>query len=279
MDKATWNEIIENDYQIPEDKDLDTLTTELIDYLQSTNAELRDEIAYNVLARWIISHQYYSDSQLIQLVEKLIPNLNQSLGNHDDDTVFGRSYSVLVLSLLAYQNDRSDFMPESLAHSLLDEARSYLITERDHRAYVEGKGWANACSHTCDLLKFLSRNPAIRTEDAKRILDTVAEKVMMQTSYIFHHDEDERLAQVVMGILDLSLLTTLELEDWLRHFHDWHASHKLRDEYNLIYHATYQNIKNFLRSLYLQMQLADSIPVDAADFEPELLRVIGEFSL
>lgn len=279
MDKADWQQIIDDEYRISEGHDIDQLTDELLSYLDSPDTELRETIAYSVFARWIISHQYYSDQQLMNLLNSLIPKLSQSLGNHDDDTVFGRSYAASILSLLAYQEDRSSFMTQAMIHSLLDEARNYLIGERDHRAYIEGKGWANACSHTAELLKFLARNPVIQPEDAKRILDTVADKVVMQTTYIYQHDEDERLAQVVMTILDLSLLTAYEIIEWLKHFKDWNATHTLQDDYNPIYHATYQNIKNFLRSLYIQMQLADSITVDAADFEPELRNTIADFSL
>lgn len=279
MDKVSWHKIIDNNYQLDNTDALDSMTDELINYLDSADAELRDTIAYSVLARWIITHQYYSDEQLTSLVERLIPKLSESLGNHDDDTIFGRSYAVLVLSLLAYQDDRSSFMSESLIRTLLDEARNYLIAERDNRAYIDGKGWANACSNTADLLKFLARNPVIEAEDAKRIIDTIAEKIVMQTSSIFNHDEEERLAQVIMAILDLSVLTTYELEDWLKHFRDWKLSHALDGDYNPSHHATYQNIKNFLRSLYIQMQLVDSIPVDAASFEPDLLTVIGDYSL
>jgi Protein of unknown function (DUF2785) len=279
MDKAGWQKIIENEYRMSDTHDLGTLTDDLLDYLDSSDAELRDTIAYSVFARWIISHQYYTEQQMVHLVNLLIPKLSQSLGDYGDDTVFGRSYAALVLSLLAYQEDRMGFMTDALVHALLDEACNYLIAERDHRAHIEGKGWANACSHTADLLKFLARNPLVQIEDAKRIMDTIAGKVVMQTEYIYHHDEDERLAQVVMAVIDLSLLTTYDLGDWLTHFRDWNTTHSLKDEYNPIDHATYQNIKNFLRSLYLQMQLVDSIPIDAAHFEPELLNTISEFSL
>ena len=279
MDKAGWHKIIENEYQLPEGEDLNALTDELIAYLDSSDGEERDTIAYNIFARWIITYNYFSDEQLVNLVDRLIPKLSQNLGNHDDDTVFGRSYAALVLSLLAYREDRSSFMSEASVHSLIDEARNYLIGERDHRAYVDGKGWANACSHTADLLKFLARNAIIQSEDARRIMDTVAEKVVMQTNYIYRHDEDDRLAQVVTSVMDLSLLTTYELESWLKHFRDWKASHSAENDYNPVYHATYQNIKNFLSSIYIHMQLADSIPIDAADFEPSLLEVIGEYVL
>jgi len=279
MDKTSWQEIIKNEYRLPDEYDLGELTNDLINYLDSPDKELRDTIAYSVFARWIISYQYYSDQQLVRLVNVLIPKLGESLGNHDDDTVFGRSYAASILSLLAYQEDRSSFMTQALTHTLLDEARNYLIGERDHRAYVEGKGWANACTNTAILLKWLARNSIVRSEDAKHILNTIASKVTMQTSYIFHHDEDDRLAQVVMTILELSLLTAYELEEWVRHFSKWSASHKLEDDYNPVYHATYQNIKHFLRSLFIQMQMADSLPIDAADFEPALRSTIAEFSL
>lgn len=279
MDKVDWQKILDNEYRLPDELDLGELTNDLLDYLDSPDTELRDTIAYSVFARWIISYQYYSDEQLLRLVNVLIPKLSQSLGNQDDDTVFGRSYAASILSLLAYQEDRSSFMTQALTHSLLDEALNYLIGEHDHRAYVEGKGWANACSNTAVLLKWLAQNSIVQSEDAKRILDTIAKKVIMKTTYIHQHDEDERLAKVVMTLLDLSLLTTYELETWLKHFKDWKASNPPQDDYNPIYHATYQNIKHFLRSLYIQMQMVDSLPIDAADFEPTLRNTLADFSL
>lgn len=279
MDKAFWQDIIKNNYQLPENQSLPTLTEELLSYLSSTDPELRDTFAYGILARWIITHQYYSTQQLLNIVSKLSPKLSDRLGNQGDDSIFGRSYAALILSLIVYHENRANFMTQAELRALLDQARRYLISEHDLRAYVPQKGWANACAHTADLIKFIARNNNLEAEDIKRILDTIGEKVLAVTNTVYNHDEDERLAAVVMAVINHSSLTVYELSDWLNHFSDWKSSHTHKDDYDESYHATYQNIRNFLRSLYIQMQLIDSIPVDAADFEPELLNVIGEYSL
>lgn len=279
MDKADWHKIIADDYKLADDQPLEDFTAELLGYLASPDSELRDTIAYSILARWIIKHDYYTDIELINMIEKLMPRMQTSIGSRDDDTVFGRSYAALVLSLIAYHHNTDNFLSDEITRSLLDQARNYLLTERDLRAYVPDKGWANACAHTADLLKFLMRSPVLEADDLKRVMDTVAEKVVIPTEYIFHHDEDERLAQVIMTAINSSMLTTYELDDWLNHFRDWKRSHTQHTVYDASYHGTFQNIKNFLRSLYIHMQLIDSIPVEAADFEPELLNVVGDYSL
>ena len=59
MDKASWQRIIANDYALPSQPSLAQLTNQLLSYLGSTNAELRESIAYPILEQWI-DRVYYT---------------------------------------------------------------------------------------------------------------------------------------------------------------------------------------------------------------------------
>jgi hypothetical protein len=279
MERAFWRGIIEDRYTLPEGYALVELTIELLEYLQSTDAELRDAFGYNILARWIIIFGHYSREELRVMIEWLTPKLNEGIGEQNTDTVFLRSYSALVLSLVIYRDNQTSFLTQEEARTILDCARQYLLSERDVRAYVPGKGWANACSHTADLLKFLARCRHLEGADLTRIMDTIANKLTLDL-HIYAHDEDDRLAQVVLSVLRRDLLSLEELSAWLRRFREWKLAHAPSpNDFNPAHHATFQNIRNFLRALYAQMQLATYLSADLEAFQADVLTAVRSFSL
>ncbi len=279
MEKAFWQSIVENNYALPEGHDLVDLTNELLGYLGSTDFELRDSFAYSILARWMLIYGHYNADGLREIMEWLIPNMSEGLGEQDTDSVFLRSYSTLVLSLIMYRDNQMNFLTESEARSLLDKARHYLVAEQDLRGYVPDKGWANACAHTADLLKFLARTGHLEMSDLQRLLDAITDKLTTDTTHLYVHDEDDRLAQATMAVLRRDVITVIELSAWLKRFQDWKTIQPAYADFNPAYHATYQNIKNYLRSLYCQIRSATHVPMEAIDFQPELLRAIQVFSL
>lgn len=281
MEREFWHHIIENRYALPDNHSLVDLTIELLEYLASPDPELRDTFAYDILARWIILYGYYDPDELRAMIEWLVPRLAEGLGEQNSDSVFVRSYAALILSLIIYRDNQTSFLSAAEVRSVLNHARYYFVTEQDLRAYVPGKGWANACGHTADLLKFLARSSLLEAQDLMRLLDAIADRLTTGSScVIFSHDEDDRLAQAALSAIRRDSLTMYELTDWLSRFHDWKASQpKTSSEYNAAYHATYQNIRNFVRSLYAYMQLSPHLNSEADDLLPELLATIRVFSL
>ena len=283
MERSFWREVIDNRYRLPEgytlEESLEELTVELVGYLSSTDPELRDSFAYNVLARWIIIYGHYNSNELRTMIEWLLPGLGTGLGEQNTDTVFLRSYAALILSLIAYRDVQTNFLEDAEVRSLLDRARHYLLAEQDLRGYVPEKGWANACGNCADLLKYLARNPLLEVPDLTRILDSISDKLTSTTSVVHQHDEDDRLAQVVLSVLRRDMMTVYELTNWLNRFLDWKNSQGDTQVFNEVYQITYHNIKGFLRSLFCYMEAASQLPVEADDFIPELLGAIRVFSL
>lgn len=280
MRKSYWTAIIDNNYQFPDDEySLMDLTEALLGYLGSPDAELRETFAYEILARWIIQYQYHEAAQLRQLINWLMEQMNYEMGAYNDDTVFLRSYATLTLSLIMYRDSRENFLDEIEVQAILHLANGYLLDEQDNRAYVEDKGWANAIANVADLLRYIAHNSLLSPADMQTILHVIADKMMQSAYQIYAHDEEERLARVILTIMAQDVLTTEDLLDWVQRFSDWRDQTDLKSNYNAIANMTYQNIKRFLLSLYTRMQLSPQLPTSARDFEAHLLRVIGQFSL
>lgn len=279
MEHDFWLEIIASKYQCPKGHALLELTEELLSYLALPDPELRDTFAYDIMARWILVYGYYTPQDLRAMMDWLLPRMAYGLGERDTDSVFLRSYAALVLSLIAYRDNQINFMTQVEMLTLADRARHYLLAEQDLRAYVPGKGWANACAHTADLLKFIARSGHLDKPDLMRLLDAVADKLLTNTDCMHQHDEDDRLAHVVLAVLRRDMLGLFDLTDWLRRFTLWKSGQERPDDFDSAWHVVYQNSKHFLRSVYLQMQLAPRLPADVEDFEPELLAALRLFSL
>lgn len=279
MNKAEWQVIIQNDYQLPEGADLLPLTDELLDYLASPDPDLRDDIANAILSRWLTVHNYHTPQQLQQMAQWLMQQLTNGIGEMDTDSVFLRSYSALILSLVMYRNSRENFFTEIEVNAILHAAKDYLLNEQDRRAYVEGKGWANAMANACDLLRFVAYAETLSPADLKIIMNAVGEKVMLPVDEFFAHDEEDRLAKIILTIMSRDELDTFDYVDWVKRFSEWYANNARDDVYNATYNATYQNIKSLLRALFVQMSLAPRIPIAAREFEGELLGVMRQFTV
>jgi hypothetical protein len=279
MDKTFWHEIIDNDYELPDDQDLVKLTKELLEYLSSPDPELRDEFAYGILARWIVNYRYHDHDDLLDIYPILMQQMQYQIGVAGDDTVFMRSYSALVLSLIVYRDIREGFLTELDLQAILRTALDYLRQEKDTRAHVAGKGWATAIGNACDVLKFIVRHELLSSADVVQVLRAIADKVLQPTDAPYDHDEEERLARVVTSALMRDALSSMEMIDWLQTFTAWRDDHRIEANYDYESNVIYQNSKRFLWAVYIQLQLAPRLPYTVQEFEPELLRALRKFSL
>ena len=97
MHKAFWQAVLNADGAVPEGYTAAGLTPELLEYLGSTDPFLRDEVAFEVLAAWITRDGLYAPDELRALGNTLAHNLTIGLGQQNDDSIFLRSFSALVL--------------------------------------------------------------------------------------------------------------------------------------------------------------------------------------
>ena len=263
---------------------VEELTPELLSLLGSPDPQLRDDVAYLIFAYWIDRDKHYTADNLRNLISTLTNNLHEKIGERGTNSVLLRSFSALTLSVIAYYDVREQTLTDSDSHSLLDSALEYLIAEQDIRGYVPEIGWCHATAHTADLLKFIARNPKTEKEDLSRILDAIVEKLTQPAEHVYVHDENERLTLVTIEILKRDTISFEMWKEWLVKFISWKQQAPAGGQFNPTIHASYQNCKSFLRSLYFTFQaIVDEEEELGAAYEqakrllPESLKAVHAF--
>src|SRR5207253_1214405 len=78
-DVAFWRSIAKNKYAVPANESADALAHEVSGFLALPDPELRDDLAYSILARWIY-RGYISNATAIQLTDEWRANLKSGIG-------------------------------------------------------------------------------------------------------------------------------------------------------------------------------------------------------
>ena len=198
-DREYWHAIQKNHYAVPEGESASALAHELSGYLGSPDPELRDDLAYSILDVWIIERPQLSRQELVPFVEEWSANLKIGLGESGTDSVLKRSFSALMLASIAQRDLKTQFLGDARYHALLNDALSYLTSERDLRGYDATKGWIHATAHTADLLKALAENDLLMQEDQHAILAAIATRLATAPT-VYSYGEQDRLALAVRSI-------------------------------------------------------------------------------
>ena len=258
MDKQFWKAVQGNDYKVPEGHTVKSLTPELLSFLGSTDPELRDELAYAILVEWV-EHDLYSPDDLRQIIASLNANLEVGIGETETDLVFLRAFSILTLALIVYYDNKKSFLKSEEIEVILGKGLGYLAAEKDPRGYVPVKGWAHALAHTADLLLVLAENKNTGTTEHIRILSEIAQKLTNKTRWVYVHGEDDRLSATVLMIFQRGLLDPPVIKEWLDSLTNpkngsWKGAWTKEDSTCVFF-----NVRNFLRSLYLQVTTEENL--------------------
>ena len=137
------------------------------------------------------------------------------IGESENDTVFGRSFSALYMSILAAQDLPKPFLSAAAFRETLDTALQCYAGEKDLRGYVPVTGWAHTTGHIADLLKFLARNPHLSAEDQKRIVNGVLQRC--RTAHlVFTRGEDTRMAAALLSVIGRKDFNASPFETWFQ---------------------------------------------------------------
>jgi len=258
MDKEFWVTIAKHDYVIPTEYTLNELKEILFGYLGSTDPELRDDIAYIVYANWL-KREMFTKAEIRAHVDELLANLDKGIGETESDSIFLRAFSVLLLAEIVHNDNKKPLLEQDQIQSILAKGLWYLEAEKDPRGYLPVKGWAHALAHTADLMLVLARNQQVGQNELSKILDGIADKIKQPNNYVYIHREDERLASAIIQIFQRNLVTYDEVEKWTNGFlqTDKFTYNGIFQEENS---RVYQNTRNLLRSIYLQIPGAKEFP-------------------
>ena len=109
MARSYWKQVLDRGLQVPTDRPLDDLTAELTAMLGSPDPALRDGTAYPALGTWIDRGVY--DDLLVGLGDGMAAGLQAGLGESGTDSVFRRSFSVLVLAAVIERDTTAHLLP------------------------------------------------------------------------------------------------------------------------------------------------------------------------
>jgi hypothetical protein len=280
MDKLFWLQIQENDYAFPEGHSLNTLTAELLGYLESPNPELRIGFAYLILGQWIAEKNLYTDAELAAMQNILLANLQKGLGESGTDSIFLRSFSIWILTFIFQRDIKFSFISESKFNALVDRIAAYMQAEQDFRGWVHDKGWAHAAAHLASMLDVIAQHPHANTATHERILTLIGEHMTRQIDHVYQHGEDDRMAQAVSTILVKNQVDMAFLRAWLSKLESVMELASAGMPFDIKIFNAYMNVRNLARSVYFPIELCvPEKPTVWEEFRPALLDAIKEIGL
>jgi Protein of unknown function (DUF2785) len=222
-DRAFWVSLRTHGFKVPEGESAPQLALEAASLLGSTDPELRDAVAYEAIVTWVYREQRLNAVELEQLRLTLMPSARRGLGAGVGDELFGRSFSTLVLAVLAAEDLKKPFLDARRFDSLVDLGIDALNNERDLRGFVPGKGWGHATAHCADLLKFLARSHWLRPEQQRLIVEAIAGR-LRSAGLVFVWGEDARLAAALTAIASRSDADATPFSVWFKRLAAEHAA-------------------------------------------------------
>ncbi|WP_145414404.1 DUF2785 domain-containing protein [Paenibacillus xylanexedens] len=230
------------------------LSMHMMQHIGNPDPVLRDELIYVTLATWI-GQNVFSDEQLKNLLDIALDDkhLFYRIGEQGTDSVFTRTFSVLLLPpILSVDRQRSFLQQEDMAR-VLERLTTYLKGEKDVRGYVEDKGWAHAPAHAADAVEDLAQSPYLESADLQELLHALSIKVM-EPGVAYIYDEDQRMAQAAVTILRRNLLKQAELAEWIEQLQSKRSG--ATNDGGTLQEVSQMslNIRLFMQSLYFVIQ-------------------------
>jgi len=260
-----WEGIAQQGYAVPDGESASALAHELGGLLASSDSELRDDLAYSILTRWIRAGKL-SNEDLISLADEWRANLKKNIGETGNDTVLLRSFSALCLSEIAAHDVKSPFLGSDRYHALLSDALTYLNQERDLRGYEVKVGWIHPTAHTADLLEALAENSAFTTAEQQKMLDAISER-LATAHVIYTYGEQDRLALAVMAIIERPDFQPETFQRWLQQLEQKDRAMWKLSPIPLEQMSRYQNDTYMLEALAARMAARNATPGNSPNAE------------
>lgn len=196
------------------------LVSAMLAHIGDMDSELRDEWIYGSFSEWIQAGAFETE-QLRQILNVALDeqHLFYRIGEKDTDSVFVRSFSMLLLPLLLSADRKTSWLREEEWRTILSAVLRALEQERDLRGYVpeQDRGWAHAAAHAADALEDLGRSEYAGAAERLCMLESIRRR-LLSADRVFVHDEDDRLAAAAETILTRGEIASEEWEAWLDRF-------------------------------------------------------------
>ncbi|MBI5066852.1 MAG: DUF2785 domain-containing protein [Deltaproteobacteria bacterium] len=260
--RAFW-EALARDCAVPPGETTFGLAREAAGFVGSPDAFWRDEVPYGVFVACAYRRRALAPAERRALVAELSAGLHEGRAEGAPDGVLRRSYSALLLSILAAVEGVDPALDGPAYRRLLDGALAFLREERDLRGFDPRVGWVHAAAHGADLLKFLARDPRFERGDVARLLDAALRRMTAAGTPVFTAGEPERLAMALEVALRRADLDLTALDAWLARFPalEKEAFAPPLSPEKL---AAAENARALLRALFVELSLPRRAPPGSA---------------
>jgi hypothetical protein len=246
--KEKLKAIKSDEFKVPERVNAFEISLVMMEYLGDTNEELRDDLVYSVLSRWI-TNSVFSKVQLKQILDIILDDkhLFYRIEESEPNSVFMRAFSVLIVASLIYVHRQDGFLDYEELIAVKNKVIKYMEDEKDARGHVFERGWAHTAAHSSDALDELALCKEFGREELLEILNAIKNKVSIDYhAYICY--EDERLAYATNSLISRNLLAEEEISEWIKSFSEYDQKIDFPNHYYLI-----TNMRNYLNSLYYRL--------------------------
>ncbi|WP_264448304.1 DUF2785 domain-containing protein [Bacillus cereus] len=245
-------EIRNNNYIMDNTLNFDSLSSNMLEQIGVTDSYLRDKLIYSTFYH-LIKKDYLSHTQLQKLLLESISEkyLFYKIHSDDDDAVFTRAFTTLLIALIIDADTNHNFLSQADLLHVKDRLIIYMNNEHDFRGYVQDHGWAHSIAHASDTFEALVHSPKLEALHYEEILQTLLHKVCVHSIY-YKYEEDERLVYPIVSMLQNDLkeeVLILALQDLVAQLPVKKQTLHIKS-----YEFLYGNIKSFLRSLFFRLR-------------------------
>jgi hypothetical protein len=241
----------------PTSADLDVLIPAMLVYIGSADSELRDDLIYSTFAAWITDGKTIPTQQCSQILQVVLDDdhLFFKIGDMGTDSVFTRTFSVLLIPPILIRHRNLPFLNEINVKRTKESLLRYVREEKDRRGYVEGPGWAHAIAHSADALDDLAQCVELGENDLREILDALKEMIL-SNDFTYAFGEDERMVTPVIAVIRRGFLPQADMATWVNELGETALAERSMPA-RLVKRS---NARNFLTSLYFRLKWVNVSP-------------------
>lgn len=243
---------------------------QLLSHVGSLNPAIRDRGCYYLLNE-ALQQQLLTADQLGTIFDWLVQDdqLFVHINEPENDAVFARSFSVLLLSVLLYADHAGvTFMTDARLQQLVSQFTVYVLLENDTRGFVGTHGWAHAYTHIGNLLDELADEAQLARADKLLMLAAIISRYQRLSTPLIY-GEPERLSTYLALITNKDELYSDYL---LMAMKGWHRSMVMQPAPST--EAAWTRVFNRNRLLEA-MALHDDFPTAVVDYLDDELEFLG----
>lgn len=216
-DKDFLRGIVNKNFCIPDSINPSELCQELMSNLRSTDGELRDDLSYAILSRLLKEASFTAEDWSNMLATSISEEyLFWGIGQYDTDTVFARTFAVLIVAAIVEFDVVRKFLSPEQVHQTTRSVLDYIKRERDYRGYVDAKGWAHSVAHISYALDSCAHHSFTTQDERMEILDGIFTLATLPVALTYM--EADHLSRVVFRMIKDEQVSPEQLSTWIKRF-------------------------------------------------------------